>query len=317
MLLYDTLAAVTPGDDPPPIIDDIFEENDAPAGAALLSCGDSLTLEANDDDYFRVQIPPSASFTATLTPTGNGDIDLALVDGAGMALKNTSENPDSALEIQEWTSDGSAVFLHAYPWFNASANDNNFGPYTLGLECVDPPAPEPDVTPEPEVVVEPDPEPEAEPDPSLPPGVVAAENDDLAHALQVRCGEELRLFVEDEDWFTIPVEDATLLIVRTVGEDDVTPVEITTRGGHAVLASSSGTGMQQTAERGALGAGTYAVRAHGDSSPTAYTIEFLCDQEPMPSSGGCSHVASSGGLSPWGALALLVLPALLRRRRRR
>jgi serine protease len=314
--LYETLAAVTPGEDPPAEIDDAFEENDSPGGAAALSCGGSLTLEANDDDYFRIQLVAGATFSATLTPTGNGDIDLALVDGAGMALKSPSQNPDNVPELQEWTSDGSPVFLHAYPWFNQPANDTNHGPYTLELACTDPPSvPEPDVTPEPEVIVEPDPQPEAEPEPTLPPGAVAAANDDLAHALNVRCGEELRLFVQEDDWFTIPVEDATLLIVRTVGEDEVTPVEITTRGGHAVLASSVGTGMQQTAERGSLGAGTYAVRAHGASGPTAYTITFLCTEEPMPS-GSCSHTASATGGAGWGLLALLGLPLLLRRRRR-
>jgi serine protease len=321
LLLYDTLAAVTPGDDPPPVIDDDFEENDAPAGAAVLSCGDTHTLEANDDDFFRVQMEAGASFTAILTPTGSGDIDLGLVDGAGVELKTPSQNANEAPELQTWTSDGGAVFLHAYPWFNPDTNDDNHGPYTLDLTCTAAPTPEPEPEPEPEqepeVVVEPDPEPEMTPEPpGLPPGAVAAENDDLAHALSVRCGEELRLYVEDEDWFTIPVEDDTLLIVRTVGEEEVAPVDITTRGGHVVLASSAGAGMQQSAQRGALGAGRYAVRAWGDTGPTAYTIQFVCSQAP-PRSGGCSHTGGSGGAMGWGVAGLVLLPLLLRRRRRR
>lgn len=319
LLLYDTLSAVTPGEDPPAELDDAFEENDAPGAATVLNCGSNLTLEANDNDFFRVQVAPEASFTATLTPTGNGDIDLALVDGASVPLKNTSQNADNTPELQEWTSpDGGAVFLHAYPWFNATNNDENHGPYTLSLTCTDAPAPEPDPSPEPDVVVEPDPEPEVgpDPDPALPPGAVAAENDDLAHALNVRCGEQLRLYVEDEDWFTIPVADNTLLIVRTVGEEEVAPVEITTRGGHAVLATSAGTGMQQTAERGALGAGTYAVRTTGATGSTAYTIDFLCQEEPMPTGGGCSHLDIDDTGAGWGLALFFGLPLLLRRRRR-
>lgn len=111
-----------PEPEPEPTGDDRFEENDDQAAAAELpGSGDygDLVIDG-DDDWFVVEVPAGGVEVAIAFRHADGDLDLALHDGAGRRLERSQGVADE--EVVRHAGSGGRVWVRVYGYAGAGGD---------------------------------------------------------------------------------------------------------------------------------------------------------------------------------------------------
>ena len=114
---------------PVPCTDDVREENDNNEQGSVISLATtySLTVCANDPDWFRVTATSTANLTARIEfINANGDLDLHVYDSTGTTLLGYSSSVTLDFEQVTIAATDNLSYLILVKGFNGSANS-----YTL------------------------------------------------------------------------------------------------------------------------------------------------------------------------------------------
>ncbi|HYD80508.1 MAG TPA: S8 family peptidase [Paucimonas sp.] len=108
--IIDAAAATKAAVDPGPTIHETEPNDDLATAIRILNCSTMVkgTMgTTSDSDYYRLELPPGATLTAKMAPTGAADYDLYVRDGNGDVIFGSLLGP-GALETLSVTNSGSA-----------------------------------------------------------------------------------------------------------------------------------------------------------------------------------------------------------------
>ncbi|MEL6178232.1 MAG: pre-peptidase C-terminal domain-containing protein, partial [Myxococcota bacterium] len=219
--------------------DDPQEDNDSREDATRLDMG-TFTEQAicpGDDDWYAVELNAGEALTAALAFThADGDLDLQMVNEAGIVIASSVSLTDNEEATIEPVETAGIVYVRAYGFQDASNT------YTLTLTRIDAPNP-------------------CEDDPFEP-------NDSSQSPRSLTLGSwgELRICPGDDDWYAVDMADGEILDLLILFDNDSGDIDAEVRDpSGARVGSSTSVEDEEHITIRAQTTGTYLIRVYGYS----------------------------------------------------